>query len=308
MGEICNISTPIHYNYTYSAVGSYLIDLLGAHDNIFRNVPLSIKDLEDCASKLSILTAMRAVFPTFVQQDLSRDPFVSRLTDLPMSNTLVDAKLNITSLVDSEWACSQPNEMIRPPHWLTDKTPGEIVADEYNELRMEFMEILAEERKQLDSISSKNTNGAALPHLSDVMNWSWETGTFWYTLALASPFHLSRSFITISNLCSHVAFMRNSLLLFLFSGTEIYEIFRSASSLIGENMTSKLERVLKVSEIEASYLLIVYLFTTPTSRLHEHPVRLEINTDTAKAYKVLSSFSITQKEQDHDSELTQPLR
>jgi hypothetical protein len=87
-------------------------------------------------------------------------------------------------------------EMVRLPHWLTNKGVDEMTADEYNAIRVEFMNILAaEERRQLGSTASKDTNSSeALPHLSDVMNRTWETGTFWYTLALSSPTGLFRIF------------------------------------------------------------------------------------------------------------------
>lgn len=191
-----NIPTYIHSGFTYSTVGSYVVDLLGAHDSRFRSQPNAVNNLGDCVHQLSILSAMRTVFPALFQRDLHRGPFVYVLTDLHPSNILVDAEWHITCLVDLEWACSQPIEMVRLPHWLTNKGVDEMTADEYNAIRVEFMNILAaEERHQLGSTASKDINNReALPHLSDVMNRTWETGTFWYTLALSSPTGLFRIF------------------------------------------------------------------------------------------------------------------
>lgn len=191
-----HIPTYIHSDYTYSTVDSYVIDILGAHDSRFRHQPNAVNNLGDCVHQLSILSAMRTVFPEFFQRELRRGPFVFVLTDLHQSNIFVDAEWHITCLVDLEWACSQPIEMVRPPHWLTNKGVDEIIADEYDEIRMHFMNILAaEERQQLISATSNKINRTAiLPHLSDVMNRTWEMGTFWYTLALSSPTGVFRIF------------------------------------------------------------------------------------------------------------------
>jgi hypothetical protein len=57
-----NIPTDIPREYTYSTVDSYVIDVLGAHDNRFRHQPNAVNNLGDCAYQLSVLTAMRTIF------------------------------------------------------------------------------------------------------------------------------------------------------------------------------------------------------------------------------------------------------
>lgn len=105
------------------------------------------------------------------------------LTDTHPSNILVDAEWNITCLIDLEWACSRPIEMIHPPYWLTNKGVDELDSAEYDVIRKEFMGILETEEEKLGLAASGRP---PLPRLSNVMSREWETGTFWYTLGLSS--------------------------------------------------------------------------------------------------------------------------
>lgn len=86
-----------------------------------------------------------------------------------------------------EWACSRPIEMVRPPSWLTDKGMDELVPAEYDASRRQFVELLGAEEKEIGcSTLIKSHDGSTLL-LSDVMNRTWETGAFWYAMALSSP-------------------------------------------------------------------------------------------------------------------------
>lgn len=107
------------------------------------------------------------------------------LTDLHQSNIFVDKDWHITSLVDLEWACTRPIEMLRTPTWLTNNAVDEVAEDaqDYDLMRGEFINILAAEEQKLGITASA---GCRQP-LSTVMKEGWEIGTFWYTLALAGP-------------------------------------------------------------------------------------------------------------------------
>lgn len=97
----------------------------------------------------------------------------------------MDDNWHITSLVDLEWACSRPIEMLQTPTWLTNKAVDEITdkAEEYDKMRTEFMDILVTEEEQ----SHDRHALADKTRLSTVMAKGWEMGTFWYSLALISP-------------------------------------------------------------------------------------------------------------------------
>ncbi|GKZ36754.1 hypothetical protein AbraIFM66950_007951 [Aspergillus brasiliensis] len=176
-----HIPTGIHRDYTYSTVDSYVSDVLTFHDNRFRFQPNAVNDLGDSVFELSSLSAMRTISKSFFEKELGRGPFVLSLTDLHQSNIFVDDDWNVTCLVDLEWACSLPIEMIRPFYWLTNLGVDQLVPSEYDKVRKEFMDALKVEEKAL--MASKHSS----PLLSDIMDRTWETGTFWYILALSSP-------------------------------------------------------------------------------------------------------------------------
>lgn len=179
------IPTDVPRDCTYSTVDSYVVDLLGTHDNRLRHQPNAVNDVTDCACQMAAHAAMRTIFPLFFQRELRRGPFVMTLTDLHPSNILVDDDWHITCLVDLEWACSRPIEMVQLPHWLANKAVDEIVPEEFDVVRSEFMAILTAEETQRCGYSESTK--LSMPRLSNVMNSAWETGTFWYTLALFSP-------------------------------------------------------------------------------------------------------------------------
>lgn len=188
------IITDMNRHYTYSTVDSYVADILRVHDSRLRDQPNAVNSLEDCAYQMSALAAMRTTAPLFLRQDLRRGPFVFTLTDLHQSNIFVDEDWHITCLVDLEWACSRPLEMVEPPYWLTNRGVDEIDPKDYDPLRRELMSILVtEEMKLLSSVASPDTD-RTMPRLSEVMEEAWARGTFWYTLALSSPTGLFRIF------------------------------------------------------------------------------------------------------------------
>lgn len=163
-----------------------MVDTLSYHNNRLPYQPNAINDLGDYIYQTARLTTMQAIFPSFFNRDLRRGPFIYSLTDLHQSNIFVDDNWHITSLVDLEWACALPIEMVHPPYWLTSTAVDRIVSDEHNEVRSAFMSALATEEKSYFSHSSNRDSSAPLT-LSRLMGVAWDRGTFWYSLALSSP-------------------------------------------------------------------------------------------------------------------------
>jgi hypothetical protein len=131
---------------------------------------------------------MRTIWPSIFQRGFRRGPFIFSLIDLHPSNIFVDDKWNITSLVDLEWACSRPIEMTEIPYWLTNQGVDQIATEEHDVARAEFMASMRAEEKKLDCTATADASDKATPpRLSDVLQHTWETGTFWYALALSSP-------------------------------------------------------------------------------------------------------------------------
>ncbi|KIA75690.1 hypothetical protein HK57_00505 [Aspergillus ustus] len=105
--------------------------------------------LEDGLYQTSALMVIKSVWSCFFRRDLCRGPFVFTLTDLNQSNIFVDEDWNIKCLVDLEWACSLPTEMVHPPYWLSNQAIDCIQLDNYEPLHTEFLDALADEERYL---------------------------------------------------------------------------------------------------------------------------------------------------------------
>lgn len=171
----------------YHTVDSYVNDLLYVHDNYLHHQPNALTCVEDCVTQMSALSMMRALSGRYFERNLNHGPFYLDLTDLHASNILVDEDWNIKCLIDLEWAVSRPLEFIQPPYWLTGEKVDEISADKYNERHKEFMEMFEEQESEIHPAHHS-------PQCSSVMKRTWETGAFWYILALQSPSGLSTLF------------------------------------------------------------------------------------------------------------------
>lgn len=174
-----HIPLDIPRDTTHTRVDSYLHDVLACHESRLRHQPNAVNDIEDGSYQASALMVMRSIWPCFFRRDLLNGPFFLHLTDLHHSNIFVDDHWNITSLIDLEWACSHPVEIIHPPQWLTNEGIDLISIDEYQGLHAEFMEALEVEERKVER---------DLPfRLSPILQQGWERGTFWCSLALRSP-------------------------------------------------------------------------------------------------------------------------
>ncbi|KAI9848947.1 MAG: hypothetical protein M1837_005836 [Sclerophora amabilis] len=179
-----NLRIPINIprSLTYTLTDSYVIDLLHCHRTRFIHQPNSVRSRGDGLYQTSAIAAMGAVpvFSHFFDRSLRNGPFALTLTDLHHSNIFVNDEWHITSLVDLEWACVRPIEMHHPPSWLTDEKVDTIDVDAYDPIRQEFMDIFeGEEAKEAGT------------ERTDIMRKGWESGRFWYCLALDSQMGLT---------------------------------------------------------------------------------------------------------------------
>lgn len=124
--ENAEIETGIPRDRTYTSVEPYIFDLIACHDNRLRYQPNAIHHRSDGEQQLAALTAMRALLPRFIDSQFRNGPFVYSLTDLHQSNIFVDDDWRIVGIIDLEWACSRPIEMLGPPDWLSDSSVEEI--------------------------------------------------------------------------------------------------------------------------------------------------------------------------------------
>ena len=181
------IPTNMARDYTYCTVNSYVMDILGVHNSRLINQPNAVNDTGDYLYQASALTAMQATIPSFFQRKFDRGPFVLSLTDLHPSNIFVDENWHITALIDLEWACVRPIELFKVPIF-TAQAVDEIAAapDNYEKVQAEFIEHLIVGEEKRSGPTDLNSNDGET-RLSTIIKKRWESGTFWYSLALASP-------------------------------------------------------------------------------------------------------------------------
>ncbi|KAF1951137.1 hypothetical protein CC80DRAFT_597531 [Byssothecium circinans] len=172
----------IEQNTTYMSAEPYISDLLDYHDRRFLNQPNAVFDHLDGQTQMAIKVLLRATGHHFLPRDLRNGPYALRLTDLHQSNIFVDEMWNITYLIDLEWVCSLPMDMLGAPYWLTglgiDQIHGEAL-ETYNKLRQEFMNIFrgVEEPRHRPQSSLR---------LSELMDAAWTDGRYWYYSCLTS--------------------------------------------------------------------------------------------------------------------------
>ncbi|OJD12456.1 hypothetical protein AJ78_06952 [Emergomyces pasteurianus Ep9510] len=124
----------------------------------------------------SALARMRTICSNFFNRKLQHGPFVLTLRDLHASNFFVDDEWQVTKVIDLEWACSRPLEMQHHPYWLTNEAVDIVDENLYGKIRQDYMTAFQQEEEKM-------TNGLFYMKL---LNELWETGTFWYCLALYS--------------------------------------------------------------------------------------------------------------------------
>jgi hypothetical protein len=169
---------------TYTTADAYYLDLLACHDSRIRDQPNSIVDETDGHAQMANLFTMRGLLPYFTSRDLRHGPFVFNLTDFHGSNIFVDRDWHIKFIIDLEWACSVPIQMLAPPYWITNRAVDELEGEELQKFEnayQDFVDIFEEEEK-----SFSPTYGSAT-YRANVMRRGWKIGNFWYFHALKSP-------------------------------------------------------------------------------------------------------------------------
>jgi hypothetical protein len=117
----------------------------------------------------------------FVPPDHRHGPFLLQLTDIHQSNIFVDDDWNVTCLLDLEWICALPAQMLAVPHWLTDCAVDDIVGAEYetfDQVRRKFLSAMDQEIKT-----------SRLAHdvpITRTMQDSWSSKAVWFWLCIMS--------------------------------------------------------------------------------------------------------------------------
>ncbi len=159
----------------YRTSDAFAADMLTLHDNYLLHYRHAVRDDEEARERMTIRTLLRAVTHHFVLPDRRDGPFLLQPTDLHQSNIFVDDDWNVTCLIDLEWICALPVEMLAVPYWLTNCSIDGIVDGEYapfDEARQAFL-------AAMDEI--KTVPPAHRIPITDIMRDSWGSKSvrFW---------------------------------------------------------------------------------------------------------------------------------
>jgi len=173
----------IQRNDTFNCTDAFVSDTLNFHDHRFLSQPNAIYSEPDCRGQMAVKTLLRVLSHVYIRRELRNGPFVLQLTDFHASNILVDNQWNVTGLIDLEWICALPSEMLEVPYWLTGCAVDQIKdekLDEFDRARQEFMRVFGEEEKA--------TKAQAVHHitLSEVMQDMWASKGVWFWICLSS--------------------------------------------------------------------------------------------------------------------------
>ncbi|PNH59317.1 hypothetical protein VD0002_g8226 [Verticillium dahliae] len=122
-------------------------------------------DEADCRYQMAVQVLLRTLAYGYFDRDRRHGPFVMQFSDLHASNIFVDSHWNITAVIDLEWICARPIEMIDVPYWITglgiDQIGKKEHIDEYAKTREEFITILGEEERNTAILKLPNVSLAA---------------------------------------------------------------------------------------------------------------------------------------------------
>ncbi|KAH6703741.1 hypothetical protein EV126DRAFT_416972 [Verticillium dahliae] len=177
-----NDGTPrtMSINETYSCTEPFVADMLAFHDRRFLSHPNAIYDDKDCRGEMAAKVMLRALPHQYIRQSDRNGPFFLQLSDLHPSNIFVDDQWNITCLIDLEWVCALPREMLAAPHWLTGRAIDGVRKglSEFSAVHAEFLEAFEDEERTANA--GKSTS------LTSSIRESWESGGVWFWHSIMS--------------------------------------------------------------------------------------------------------------------------
>lgn len=171
----------ISRNDTYISTEPFVADMHTFHDNVFLSNPNAVSSMGDGLGQMDSKTLLRAVSHHYIQREIRNGPYYLQLTDFHPSNVFVDNNWNITCLLDLEWVCALPAEMLSVPHWLTGCAVDEINEEnlvEFEKTHREFMDIFDEEEVKMTPMNP--------PAMTLTMYNSWKSGAVWFWHCITS--------------------------------------------------------------------------------------------------------------------------
>lgn len=164
---------------TYQSTYTFVSDMLKFRDKAFMSQPNAVCDEEDCRLQMSHAVTLRSVMPSLVDAHYD-GPFVLQHPDLHASNIFVDEDWNITAIIDMEFVCALPPQMLGVPYWLSVDYIDDVAdnAEKYLETYEAFTRTLAEEQRHIQPRHSINI-------VTEIQK-AWSSGAYWFYHCLTS--------------------------------------------------------------------------------------------------------------------------
>ncbi|CAF3539881.1 unnamed protein product, partial [Fusarium graminearum] len=165
---------------TYQNTDSFASDMLTLHDNYLLHDPHAVRGRNDARERMALRALIRSVTHYFVLPERRSGPYLLQATDLHPSNIFVDEQWNITCIIDLEWICSLPLEMMTVPYWITNCTSDEIIHHykDFDDARKELLSIMDQE---LQHVKMKHDI-----QITREMRESWASKRVWYWKCIES--------------------------------------------------------------------------------------------------------------------------
>ena len=163
---------------TYQSTESFVGDVLTLFDAHFFSNEHTVRNRFDVEERLAIKFLLRATSHHFILREFRNGPFILQPTNLNHSDIFVDKDWNIKCLVDLEWICALPREMISVPGWLYLDDTGTIedMGTEFTYARECFTSVM--------HIESRSVRMGHDLRIRETMQEMWSTKGFWFWACL----------------------------------------------------------------------------------------------------------------------------
>ncbi|CVK85176.1 uncharacterized protein FMAN_02075 [Fusarium mangiferae] len=165
----------------YQNTDSFASDMLTLHDNYLLHDSHAVRDEDDAQERMALRALLRTVTHFFVLPERRGGPYLLQPTDFHQSNIFVDDEWNITCLIDLEWFCSLPVEMLSVPYWLTGCSIDQIIREQYESFDKVRREFLASMDEELQKVTMKHDI-----QITEVIRDMWDSKGVWYWACIRS--------------------------------------------------------------------------------------------------------------------------
>ena len=165
----------------YQSTESFASDMLTLHDSHLLHDLHAVRDEDDAQERMTLRSLLRVVTHFFILPERRSGPYLLQPTDFHRSNILVDKEWNVTCMIDLEWICALPVEMISVPSWLTNCSIDTIIDDQYERFNDTRKEFLASMDHELKNVQMEHDI-----QITQIMRETWDSKGVWYWACIRS--------------------------------------------------------------------------------------------------------------------------